>query len=226
VSSTLLVKKQYVARRKQIHFVRNHANRPKNKCRCRNSFTYFIFNLQKRKLYTVLYNNIDSAVFMCRVLKWKNPTTSQTFYSELYGILHIRYYSIKSRRESGKKWRTKIRTKIKRFKLLEENTNTDSRGRSRWTGFFLFLPPSTPPAPPPSSPFPHAASAAGAMRPKPPWGPAGISSGNSGRATGDPPLSRGSQVGPRFLCRVRIRSLWGVDELDGVRQNIALYGGC
>jgi hypothetical protein len=45
----------------------------KNKCRCCNSFTRFIFNLQKRKINTVLCNNMQHTVCTCRVLKCKNP---------------------------------------------------------------------------------------------------------------------------------------------------------
>jgi hypothetical protein len=55
--------------------VRNHANRLKNKRRCSNPFTWFIFNLQRRKMYTVLYNNIQWTVFRCVVFTNAKPLT-------------------------------------------------------------------------------------------------------------------------------------------------------
>ncbi len=45
----------------------NHAKRPKNKCRNHSSFTWFIFNLQRRKTYTVFYN-----IIQCTVINMKN----------------------------------------------------------------------------------------------------------------------------------------------------------
>jgi hypothetical protein len=42
-----------------VHAVHNHIKRPKKKHGCCNSFTWFIFNLQRRKIYTVLYNNMQ-----------------------------------------------------------------------------------------------------------------------------------------------------------------------
>ncbi len=47
----------------------------KNKCRCCNSFTRFLFNLQKRKIKTVLCNNMQHTVSTCRVLKCKKSLT-------------------------------------------------------------------------------------------------------------------------------------------------------
>jgi hypothetical protein len=43
-------------------FVRKHAKRPKNKCRFCNSFTWLIYNLQRRKIYTMLYTNLQCTV--------------------------------------------------------------------------------------------------------------------------------------------------------------------
>ncbi len=52
-----------------VFIVLNHANRPKNERWCCNFLTWFIFNLQRRKICSVLFNNIQQKVFMCGVFK-------------------------------------------------------------------------------------------------------------------------------------------------------------
>jgi hypothetical protein len=48
----------------------NHAYGPKNKCRCCNAFIWLFFSLQRKKVYTVLYYNIQCTVGF---LNAKNP---------------------------------------------------------------------------------------------------------------------------------------------------------
>ncbi len=52
---------------------RQHANCPKNKHRCWNPFMWFICNLQRQKICTVLYCNIRKKIFTSRLPKCKNP---------------------------------------------------------------------------------------------------------------------------------------------------------
>ncbi len=54
---------------KMSQLVHNHANRHKNKHKCCNYFTWFIFNLQRRKIWTVLYSNIQCTASTCGVLR-------------------------------------------------------------------------------------------------------------------------------------------------------------
>ncbi len=50
--------------------VRYHANRPKNRRRFCNSFMWFIFNPQRRKIYTIIYS---IQFLICDGSKCKNP---------------------------------------------------------------------------------------------------------------------------------------------------------
>ncbi len=50
-----------------------NTSRPKNKCRWRNSLMWFIFNLQRRKIHTIVHNDIQYLCVDSLACKKKGP---------------------------------------------------------------------------------------------------------------------------------------------------------